>query len=83
MTESQKIIKEINDQIGIDVTVLVEMELVPVYYLKKWLVKRLYYDYAKTGMTYTDIKIKLSDEYGISISSIEKLIYRHRYGKDI
>jgi hypothetical protein len=30
---------------------------------------------AKTGRTYTDIKLELSVDYGVSVSMIEKMIY--------
>jgi len=43
---------------------------------KKWLVKQHYFRMARTGRTYTDIKYELSVKYGLSVSSIEKLVYR-------
>ena len=34
---------------------------------------------AQSGKTYLEIKHELSDSYGVSVSTIEKLIYRTRF----
>ena len=44
--------------------------------MKKVLILKAYQDMAKRGMKYKDIKAALSKEYGVSVSGIEKLIYR-------
>ena len=67
---------EIKDFTGIDPRQLIDMGIIPVDHAKKWVVKQKYFQLAKTGRTYTDIKNELSDIYGISVSSIEKMIYR-------
>jgi hypothetical protein len=81
--ETEKVINDLRDHFGIDVEQLVKRGLLPVSAAKKWLVRELYFSYArqgnvidKGGRTYTDIKYQLSADYGISISSIEKLVYR-------
>ncbi len=81
--EAEKVINDLRDHFGIDVENLIRKGLLPVSAAKKWLVKQLYFTYAKEGnthekggRTYTDIKYQLSIDYDISVSSIEKLIYR-------
>jgi len=81
--ETEKVIIDIREHFGIDVENLVKSGLLPVSAAKKWLVKELYFTYAKEGntiekrgRTYTNIKNELSDCYGVSVSSIEKMIYR-------
>ncbi|NCA77975.1 MAG: hypothetical protein EOM90_16740 [Alphaproteobacteria bacterium] len=82
-SETEKVINDLRDHFGIDVDNLVKRGLLPVMAAKRWLVRELYFVYArqghttdKNGRTYTDIKNELSAEYGISVSSIEKIIYR-------
>ena len=65
MEKYQLDIKEI-----IDVGLIGEKEII------KALVKKEYEEMAKHGMKYKNIKVDLSKKYGISVSSIEKLIYR-------
>lgn len=67
---------EIKDFTGIDPRQFIDIGIIPVDHAKKWVVKQKYFQLAKTGRTYTDIKNELSDIYGISVSSIEKMIYR-------
>lgn len=83
--ETEKVINDLRDHFGIDVEQIVKRGLLPVSAAKKWLVRELYFVYArqgnvivKGGRTYTDIKNELSAEYGISISSIEKIVYRDK-----
>ncbi|MBG0782029.1 MAG: hypothetical protein H0S84_07160 [Bacteroidales bacterium] len=42
---------------------------------RKWVVVRRYYQLVKQGMSGIDAKRELSYKYGLSISTIEKLIY--------
>jgi len=81
--ETEKVIDDIRQYFGIDVGNLIKRGLLPINAAKKWLVRELYFTYAregntieKGGRTYTDIKYQLSIDYGISVSSIEKIIYR-------
>jgi len=82
-SETEKVIIDLREHFGIDVENLVKRGLLPVSAAKKWLVRELYFTYAKKGntiekggRTYTNIKNELSDCYGVSVSSIEKIIYR-------
>ena len=70
------ILVEIQQLTGVDAEKLFEIGLIPANHARNWIVKEKYYQLAKTGRTYTDIKNELSDEYGVSVSKIEKLIYR-------
>jgi len=70
------IIGEIKEIAGIDAGRLFEMGLIPEEHAINWVVKQKYFRLAKTGRTYVDIKNELSVEYGVSVSKIEKLVYR-------
>jgi len=71
-----QIVEEIRNEFGIDVSEVVEKGILHPYEAKKWLVKELYFKWAKFDRTLTDIKYELSDLYDISVSSIEKMVYR-------
>jgi hypothetical protein len=73
---SERIIKDLKTEFGIDVREVVREGILHVNDARKWLVKKLYYKKAKENRTYADIKYELSIEYDISVSSIEKMIYR-------
>ena len=73
----EKLIRDTFKHSGIDATPFVESGIIHINDLKKWVVKKEYYKRAKNGQRYSAIKLDLSEEYGISVSSIEKLIYRH------
>jgi hypothetical protein len=75
-TISDKVAAEIKTITGIDAEGLMRIGLLHPADAKRWLVKKKYFMMAKSGKTYTDIKYELSDTYGISISAIEKLVYR-------
>ena len=56
---------------------LLAIEIISLNELQKWVVKKKYYEELKKGKkTCREIKIILSNEYAISYSKIEKLIYR-------
>jgi len=76
--ELEMIAHELHAAVGIEAEKLLEIGLVKPHEAKKWLVKHYYYQWAKSGRTYADIKYELSLRYGISVSSIEKIIYRTR-----
>jgi hypothetical protein len=77
MTVSEVDIKhEIKEIVGVEAVNLMSMGLIEPKQAVRWLVRRQYFALAKTGRTYTDIKYELSERYGISVSSIEKMIYR-------
>jgi hypothetical protein len=70
------IVGEIQHFTGIDTGKLLEMGLISANHARWWVIKKKYFELAKTGRTYTDIKLELSVEYGVSVSAIEKLVYR-------
>jgi hypothetical protein len=70
------IIDEIEQLAGINARQLFDKGLLTLEHARKWIVKHKYFQLAKTGRTYTDIKYELSLDYGISVSSIEKMVYR-------
>ena len=70
------IISEVNQITGIDAGKLFEIGLIPSNHARNWIVRKKYFEMAKTGRTYFDIKLELSVEYGLSMSMIEKLVYR-------
>jgi hypothetical protein len=70
------ILGDIQQFTGIDAGKLLDMGLIPANHARKWVVRQKYFEMAKTGRTYTDIKLELSVEYGVSVSAIEKLVYR-------
>jgi hypothetical protein len=81
--ETEKVVIDLRERCGIEVEHLVVRGLLPVSQAKKWLVKELYFDYArkgntleKRGRTYANIKNELSVDYGVSVSTIEKLVYK-------
>ena len=82
-TETEKVVVDLRERFGIEVEHLVLRGFLPVSTVKKWLVKELYFEYARKGhaherggRNYTNIKNELSVNYGVSVSTIEKLVYR-------
>jgi hypothetical protein len=70
------ILGEIQQLTGIDAEKLFEIGLIPANHARNWIVKQKYFKLAKTGRTYIDIKYELSLDYGVSVSTIEKMVYR-------
>ena len=70
------ILDEIKELAGIDAGLMLDKGLLTPDHARKWLIKQKYFQMAKTGRTYADIKYELSDCYGVSVSTIEKMIYR-------
>ena len=66
---------DVLDKFDVDVLGAVEVGLVVEKDLKRALIKYYYERMAKEGKTYKDIKKVLSERYGVSVSSIEKLVY--------
>ena len=75
---SEMIIRDFKREFGIDIGPVIRRGVLHVTEAKKWLVRELYYKWAKEDnqRTYADIKYELSILYDISVSSIEKMIYR-------
>lgn len=77
MTDLKALItEEIKALAGVEIGPVIDIGLLHPVHAKKWLVRKRYFELAKTGRTYTDIKFELSEKYQISVSSIEKMIYR-------
>lgn len=70
------ILAEIQQLTGLDAEKLFDIGLIPANHARNWVVEKKYFQLAKTGRTYTDIKYELSLDYGVSVSTIEKLVYR-------
>jgi hypothetical protein len=71
--------EEIRQISGVDAKKLIEIGLLHPVEARRWLVRKKYYLLADGSRTFTDIKLELSEQYGLSVSSIEKLIYRKRF----
>ena len=76
-----KLATEILELLKIDVKPSVEVGLIGEREMKQQLVRHHYSEMAKQDMTYKVIKEKLGKRYGMSISAIEKLVYRKGGGK--
>jgi hypothetical protein len=72
-----RIVADIRTEFGVDVSEVVEKGILHPVDSKKWLVKQLYFKWAKSGKTFTDIKYELSYLHNISVSSIGKIVYRN------
>lgn len=70
------IIEEIQQLTGIDTSRLIDIGLLSPHHARKWVVIQKYYQLAKTGRKYGDIKEELSVGFGVSVSMIEKMVYR-------
>ncbi len=75
----QNLAAEIRQVSGLDVENMIEIGLLHPEDAKRWLVQKKYYLLADGSRTLTEIKLELSEKYGLSVSSIEKLIYRKRF----
>lgn len=71
-----KIAEEIQELTGFDAQKLMDLELLHPLDARKWLVKKKYYAMSDGKKTYTKIKDELSKKYGMSVSTIEKMVYR-------
>ena len=78
MVNQQRIIKDILQHYKVDVSYFVAMGLLHIDDAKYWLIKKEYKRLYNNGeYSYKNVKKFLSERYTISISSIEKLIYRN------
>ena len=78
LTENEEmLVSEVLDKLNTDIRESIEIGLVGEKEIIRVLVKKDYEDMAKDGMKYKDIKEQLSKKYGVSISWIEKLIYKN------
>ncbi len=77
MKESEDLLaNKILQNFQIDVTDAITIGLVGEREMKKALIIKAYEEMAKEGLKYKDIKARLSKEYGVSVSSIEKMVYK-------
>ncbi len=77
LSESLELLaNEVMDKYNIDIKGSIDIGLVGEREIKRVLVRKEYEEMAKQNMTYKVIKAKLSKRYGLSVSSIEKLVYR-------
>ena len=67
--------KDIENMAGVTMKELLDSGLFDKKHAKRWVVKKKYFELAKTGRTYIDIKNELSDKYEISVSTIERIVY--------
>ncbi len=74
--EEELLANEIFETMNIDVKQAVDTGLIGIREMKRQLVRHYYEQMAKEGKKYKDIKVELSKRYGLSVSSIEKLVYR-------
>ena len=70
------LVEDVFNKMGVDVLDAVKAGLIGRKELSKALIKYDYEQMAKQGRKYKDIKAELSEKYGVSVSSIEKLVYR-------
>jgi len=66
---------EFMEKYQLDIKEIIDVGLIGEKEIIKALVKKEYEEMAKQGIKYKDIKAELSKKYGISVSSIEKLMY--------
>ena len=77
LTESEeKLVNEVLDKLNADIREIIEIGLAGEKEIKRVLLKKEYEDMAKMGMKYKDIKVVLSEKYGLSVSMIEKLVHK-------
>lgn len=77
LTESEYLlINKILQNFQIDITEAISIGLVKERDMKKALILKTYDEMSRQGLKYCDIKKKLSSEYGVSVSAIEKMVYR-------
>lgn len=83
LQESEELlVNVVLQKFGIDVSEAASIGLLGEKEMKKVLIVKIYEDMAKEGMKYKDIKAYLSKEYGVSVSSIEKMVYRKTSQKE-
>jgi hypothetical protein len=74
--EEEILVTEILECMGIEVKQAVDSGFIGIKEMKRRLVLYHYDKMAKQGKKYKDIKTELSKKYGITIATIEKIVYR-------
>ena len=78
MFEHRRIIKDILDLYSIDTSYLIAVGLLHIDDAKNWLIRKEYIRLYNNGeFTYKEVKRYLRERYGVSISCIEKMVYRN------
>jgi hypothetical protein len=73
----EMLVNEVMDKLNADIRESIEIGLAGEKEIKRVLVKKEYENLAKEGMKYKDIKVLLSEKYEVSVSWIEKLVYKN------
>jgi hypothetical protein len=71
-----ELVEQTMTKLGIDVLESVKVGMIGEKELKRTLILHDYNQLARQGLKYKEIKEMLSEEYGWSVSRIEKLVYR-------
>jgi hypothetical protein len=74
--EDENLATEVLERMGIDIKQAVDAGLIGAKEMKRALVKYHYEMMSKGGKKYKEIKMDLSKKYGLSVASIEKMVYR-------
>ncbi len=69
------LVSDVLHKFNVDVLDAVQVGLLGEREMKRVLIKYDYGQMAKQGLKYKEIKKILSEQYGVSVSSIEKLVY--------
>ncbi len=74
----EKLISDIQAYSGIDVRDVMEIGILSTNDARKWVVRTKYHEMSKNrqDLSLTAIKYELSEEYGMSVSAIEKMVYQ-------
>ncbi|KAF0128194.1 MAG: hypothetical protein FD155_3385 [Bacteroidetes bacterium] len=75
--------KDILERTGMNARPMMDLGIISLDEARKWVVKKKYYEMAKTGMPLTEIKYELAETYGMSVSAIDKMIYKPRKPKQL
>jgi len=76
--EEITLVTEILETMGVDLNEAVGLKIIGVKEMKRRLVKWHYGVMSGNDIAYKTIKEQLSKRYGMSVSSIEKLVYRRK-----
>lgn len=81
----EMLVQDIQELSGLDVRPMMEKGLIPLGEARKWVVKEKYKKMAlsQKRSTLTDIKYELAEIYGMSVSGIEKMIYKPKKPKQL
>lgn len=80
----EMLVQDIQELSGFNVRPMLEKGLISLTEARKWVVKEKYMRMASSDdrSTLTDIKYELGEIYGMSVSAIEKMIYKQRINNE-